>query len=215
LPSEIATLAGGLLDQQELQVASSLAAVLSDDESIPEAFVESMIDRILPAYWDIKDDRPQNVDPSPIFRPLYYLHGYSNLADFGKFTREFVEMLSAHLEACMHWLTPSRPEEWSGGKEFGGLIGQLRDAGILSPILASGLESFDRVAIAPSKHSVSESPDRSRNDEGFSIEDAALLLMITRKLSIQLFELLNSQGVTIEHRWPPLKSEPLAQDPQL
>jgi len=214
LPSEIATLAGGLLDQQELQVASALAAILSDDESIPDAFVESLVDRILPAYWDIKDDRPPNVDPSPIFRPLYYLHGYSNLADFGKFTREFVEMASAHLEACMHWLTPSPPEEWSGGKEFHGLIGQLRDAGVLSPALASGLESFDRVAIAPSQHTGPGSPDLSQKDAGFSIEDAAVLLMITRKLSMQLFELLNSHGVTIEHRWPPLKPEPLARDPQ-
>lgn len=205
MPSEIAVLADRLLDQQELKAASGLAVVLRDDESIPDIFVESMTDRILPAYWDIKEDRPQNVDPSPIFRPLYYLHGYSNLADFGEFTREFVEMASAHLEACMHWLTPSPPEEWSGGKEFGGLIVKLRDAEVLSPSLARDLQSFDRIANGPSKDSGSENPDRSRRDGGVGIEDAALLLMITRKLSMQLFEVLNSNGVTIEHLWPPLR----------
>jgi len=202
LPTEVAKLADRLLDQKELKVASDLAKILSDDESLEIQLVGSMVDKILPAYWDIKDEREPQIDPSPIFRPLYYLHGYSNLADFGKFTGELVEMASAHLEACMQWLTLTPAEEWNGGRDFSKLITLLRDADVLPPRLAGDLQDFDRVANAPPEDSGSESPGRPR----FSIEDAALLLIITRKLSIQLFELLNSHGVTIEHPWPPLKA---------
>ncbi len=202
MPSKVATLADHLLNQEELKLASSLAATLGDDESLQEALVGSMVDKILPAYWEIQETRPQNVDPSPIFRPLYYLHGYSNLADFGKFTRDFVEMAEAHLEACLHWLTPHPPEDWSGGKDLERLIVSLRDEGILPPTLAGDLESFDKIVNVPSGASGSGSPDKPQ----FSIEEAALLLMITRKLSMQLFDVLNSHGVTIEHLWPEIKS---------
>ena len=186
-------------------MASGLAAILSDDESIPDMLVGSMIDGILPAYWEMGDDRPSGVDPSPIFRPLYHLHGYSNLAGFGGFTREFVEMASAHLEACMHWLTPSPPEDWSGGKDFGRLVVQLRETGILSPSLAADLESFDNVANKSGPQSPEPVEQSRQGPAVFSIEDAALLLMVTRKLSVQLFEVLNANGVKIEHLWPPLK----------
>jgi len=200
LPSQVAALANRLLDRQELKVASDLAAILGDDESLEEALVGSMVDRILPAYWEIQEDRPDRVDPSPIFRPLYQLHGYSNLADFGKFTNDFVKMAEAHLEACLHWLTPYPPAEWSGGKDFDRLIVGLEEEKVLPPRLARDLRSFDRLV------NVASASAGSLDQPRFSIEDAAQLLMITRKLSIQLFDVLKSRGVTIEHPWPPLKT---------
>ena len=210
MPSDIATLARRMLDEQELLLAAHLTFILEDDSLDAGRFVEA----IIPVYWETVGNHQQTLDPDPIFRPLYYVEGYAGTHDFGRFTRIFIDVASAHIEGCLKWLTPSPPQHRGGYGLFGELVVRLRDPGILDASLAENLLFFNKIVNVPSKHFGALFTEHSRLDERtFSIEDAAFSLIMTRKLSIQLFDLLVARGVPLKHHWPPFRPEWLTWKP--
>lgn len=201
-----------MLDEEELVLAYHLSDILENDELDAGLFVAT----ILPVYFEVEGDRARTLRPDPIYRPLYYVHVYADKQDFGGYSRIFMDMASAHIEGCLKWLTPNPPEYRSGGGPFGTLVVALHKAGILGAELSEYLRDFNASVNVPSKHFAADFLDRSYLDKRtFSVDDAALSLIMARKLSVQLFDLLVARGVSLPQLWPPFKQEWLSWSPKI
>ena len=92
----------------------------------------------------------------------------------------------------------------------------LHKAGILGAELSEYLRDFNASVNVPSKHFAADFLDRSYLDKRtFSVDDAALSLIMARKLSVQLFDLLVARGVSLPQLWPPFKQEWLSWSPKI
>ena len=69
----IERLAVDLLDERELQLAERLRLLLDDDTYD----AESLVAEIIPIYWERVGDIELTLSPDNIYRPLYYIHGWS------------------------------------------------------------------------------------------------------------------------------------------
>jgi hypothetical protein len=196
-------LAHDLLDQRELKLAEHLALLLNDDRFDSGSLIEDMI----PIYWEQVDDRLRSLDPDAIYRPLYYIHSHGSLRDFKDTTRTYMTFLSGHLEGCLVNLTPSPPQYRGTHRPFGSLVMQLQSSGILSAELADQLLRFNTAFNVPSKHFDAYIPTRWLDERTFSVMETAYAFMLMRTLSIKLFILLKANGVILPHDWPDFKIE--------
>ena len=202
-PVNIELLADDLLDQREIQLAEHLATLL-DDDKIDSG---SLIEDIIPIYWEKVDDRLRSLDPDAIYRPLYYIYSYGSLPDFRSRTRTYITFVSNHLEGCLINLTLSPPRYRGTRRPFGGLVNQLQTSGILSAELASQLLRFNALFNVPSKHFNAYTPIHWLDERTFNVIETAYAFMLMRTLSIKLFVLLNANGITLPHDWPDFKNE--------
>jgi len=200
---DIELLADDLLDQREIQLAEHLATLL-DDDKIDSG---SLIEDIIPIYWEKVDDRLRSLDPDAIYRPLYYIHSYGSLRYFRSRTRTYITFVSNHLEGCLINLTPSPPRYRGTHRPFGGLVNQLQTSGILSAELANQLLRFNALFNVPSKHFNAYTPTHWLEERTFNVMETAYAFMLMRTLSIKLFVLLNANGITLPHDWPDFKNE--------
>ncbi len=203
LSTDIELLAHDLLDQRELQLAERLALLLDDDKFDSGSLIED----IIPIYWEQVDDRLRSLDPDAIYRPLYYIHLFGSLRDFRDSTRTYMTFLSGHLEGCLINLTPSPPRYRGTHRPFGGLVGQLQTSGVLSTELADQLWRFNAAFNVPSKHFSAYIRTRWLDERTFSVTETAYAFMLMRTLSIKLFVLLKANGVILPHDWPDFKNE--------
>jgi hypothetical protein len=104
--SVIEQLAVDLLDKLELQLAERIETLLGDDRWNSGSLIED----IIPIYWEQVGDRLRNLSPGIIYRPLYYVHMYGSLRNFKDKTRAFITSISSHLEGCLLSLTSSPPK---------------------------------------------------------------------------------------------------------
>ena len=201
--SAIERLAADLLDKSELQLAERLETLLGDDRWDSSSLIED----IIPIYWERVEDRPRNLSPGIIYRPLYYVHGFGSLRNFKDKTRAFMTFISGHLEGCLLSLTPSPPRYGSPPRPFGGLVGPLKNAGILSDELADQLWRFNEAINVSSKHFNAYMPTDWLDERTFTVREAACALLLMRTLSIRLFALLQANGVVMPRGWPDFKTE--------
>ena len=199
--SEIEQLALDLLDQRELQLAKHLSLLLGDDKWD----VGPLVEEILPVYWEKMGDILQNLEPGSIYRSLYYIHKYSAEGNFKNCTRSYMTFISNHLEGCLLYLTPFPPEHRGPSKPFGRLVKPLKQAGVLSEELAEQLWKFNAAVNVPSKHFDAYMPTRRLDERTFSVMEAAYAFVLMRRLSMQLFGLLQANGVSLPHGWPEFK----------
>lgn len=209
--SDIERFAVEILDQRELQLARHLALLLDDDSCDSSSLVED----IIPIYWQQVGDICQNLHPGNIYRPLYYIHSWSSLGDFKNRTRAYIDVISSHLEGCLENLTPFPSEDRAISKTFGPLVARLKKAGVLSPDFADQLWKFNAVINVPAKHFGAYAPTRRLDERTFTVMETTCALVIMRKLSIQLFELLKANGITLPHEWPEFKDEWLSWSPKI
>ncbi len=207
--SAITDLANEMLDEKELKLADHLALLLADDRFDSGSFILTTI----PMYWETVGDRSRSLEPDPIYRPLYYVHGYGGTRNFEEKTRVFIDNVSAHIEGCLLYLTPSPPRFRAPTRPFGGLVAQLKESGILSDELAGDLWKFNEVANVPSKHFGAYTPTPWLDERTFSIKEAAYAFVMMRKLAIQLFALLKTNGADLPHYWPEFKEDWLVLSP--
>ena len=191
-------LAQEILNENEFLLAQFLSELLSDPKC---KFVSVLVEEILPVYYEKRGEGSYTLDPDPIYRPLYYIHQYSWMRGFERFTRAFVAMTGAHIEGCLVWLTKTPPRFRSPSKTFGPLVYRLHQEKVLPEKLAVKLLKFNNIANIPAKHFTAFSNSRSIDDRTFSVFEAALDFVLMRNLSIQLFDLLQSQGVALPHLW--------------
>jgi len=201
--SAIERLAIGILDQRELKLADQLALLLDDDRWDSGSLIED----IIPIYWEQVGDRLRNLSPGIIYRPLYYVHMFGSLANFRDKTRAFMESISGHLEGCLLSLTPSPPEYGSPPKPFGRLVKRLKSAGVLSDELADQLWRFNESINVSSKHFDAYMPTNWLDERTFSVKETTYAFLLMRKLSIQVFALLKASGVALPQSWPDFKTE--------
>lgn len=201
--SEIKRLAYALLNKKELTLAEHLALVLNDNKLDSG----SLIQDIMPIYWEKVDDRLRNLWPGNIYRPLYYVHLRGSQYSFKDNTRMFLSAISGHLEGCLLYLTSSPPEHRTAQRPFGRLVEPLRNAGILSTELADRLWKFNAAINVPSKHFSAYSPTRWLDERTFSVKEAAYAFLIMRKLSIELFMLIETHHIILPQSWPDFKDE--------
>lgn len=201
--TEIEVLATGLLNQQELQLAERLALLL-DDDTLDSG---SLIEDIIPIYWERVVDRLRNLSPGIIYRPLFYVHSQGSLRKFKNRTRTFMTFISSHLEGCLLCLTSSPPRYGSPPRPFGRLVGPLKNAGVLSDELADQLWRFNEAINVSSKHFNAYMPTDWLDERTFTVKEAACAFLLMRKLSIRLFALLQANGVILPHGWPDFKTE--------
>jgi hypothetical protein len=203
---DIIHLADSILDEKERELAEHLAKLLDNDRFD----AASLIVEILLKYWR-EDNTEQTLEPREVYRPLYYLHGWGEFAErhFKRITRSYIEMAFQHLEGCLSWLsriTPQVPRSLSS-KPFGVLVRGLEKSEALPSKLAEQLSAFNSIANVPAKHMKAALLNSELDKRTFSVIDASLSLIIMRKLSMQMFQLLQAQRVVIPAMWKVLNED--------
>ena len=200
----IEQLAVELLDEREWLLVKRLALILDDDAYD----AGSLIVEIIPIYKERVGDREQTLFPDNIYRPLYYIHGWSTTGYFRDSTRAYMMVISGHLEGCLMYLTSSPPSQYGvPSKPFGRLVGPLKASGILSAELAAQLWKFNAAVNVPSKHFSTYTPTHWVNERTFSVLETTCALVMMRKLSMKLFAILKSKGVALPQGWPEFKNQ--------
>ena len=208
--NNIELLASNLLAPKELELAKHLAILLGDNQYD----VQSLVQEIIPIYWEHSGNIDVTLSPDSIYRSLYYIHTFCNRLDFKEITRDYVKRICSHLEACLLYLTLTPPSSRYLDGTFGSLIAPLNRAGKLTDTLAGNLRKFNEAVNISSKHPHTYMPARKLNERTFSVLDAAYSLVIMRKLSKELFGILKSNGVLLPQDWPEFKDEWLTRYPK-
>lgn len=192
-------LASQMLDDDEFKLSLYLSELLEN----PKCYlVTALVEDILPKYSEKREGSSYTLEPDPIYRPLYYLHTHTVVPNFKSITRHYISLTGAHIEGCLYWLTKAAPKFRKPPKPFGGLIVTLNKNGILPDKLSIELMEFNKIVNVRAKHFTAYHLPRSLIDERtFSCFDAALTLIMMRKLSMQLFDLLISRGVNLPQQW--------------
>lgn len=196
--SIIEKLAVDVLNVQELKLAKHLDLLLSDDSFN----LGPLIEDILPIYWTKVGDVLENLQPSNIYRPLYYIH-----LTIKNNTRAYMRTYSNHLEGCLQQLTPKPRKSRGFSNTFGPVVVNLSKRGVIPPSLSSQLFRFNEVINVPSKHPGVYIPTNRLDERTFSVSDIAYAFVIMRMLSIGLFSLLKGAGVFLPEEWPVFKDE--------
>jgi len=200
----IEQLAADLLDEREWQLANRLALILDDDAYD----ASSLVEEIIPIYWERVGDRKRTLLPDNIYRPLYYIHRWSNNRNFRDSTRGYMMFISAHLEGCLMYLASSPPSRRGvSPRPFGRLVDPLKRSGILSSELANHLWRFNAAINIPSKHFDAYIPTHWLDERTFSVFETSCAFVMMRKLSMQLFAILKVNGVALPYGWPEFKDE--------
>lgn len=201
----ISQLASEALDERELQLAERLAFLLDDDKWDAASLIES----IIPVYWERVDEWDQTLDPDNVFRPLYYIHGKAtvNSENFRENTRAYMLFISGHIEGCLQQLMPLPRDDRKISKTFGPLVARLKKEGVLPVNLAEQLWKFNEAINVPSKHFGAYIPTRRLRERTFSVIETTWALVLMRRLSMQLFDLLNTKDKSLPRQWPALKEE--------
>jgi hypothetical protein len=201
----ISELANEVLDKRELQLAERLAHLFDDDKWDAASLIES----IIPVYWEHVDDLDRTLDPDSVFRPLYYIHIHAgtNSKAFRENTRSYMLSISGHIEGCLQQLMPLPTDDRKISKAFGPLVARLKKEEILPEDLAKLLWKFNEAINIPSKHFGAYIPTRRLKERTFSVIETAWALVIMRKLSMQLFDLLKTRGRTLPRQWPAFNEE--------
>jgi len=201
----ISELASEALDERELHLAHHLACLLYDDRWDAASLIES----IIPVYWERVDEWEQTLDPDNVFRPLYYIHGKATRSSeiFRENTRAYMTFISGHIEGCLQQLTPPPRGDRKMSRTFGRLVKRLEDDGVLPSELAGHLWEFNDAINVASKHFDAYMPTRRLRERTFSVMETTWALVLMRKLSMQLFDLLEIRGRPLPRRWPAFKEE--------
>ena len=201
----ISQLANKALDERELQLAEHLAFLLDDDKWD----AASLIGSIIPVYWERVDERDRTLDPDNVFRSLYYIHVNAsvNSKAFRRNTRAYMIYISNHIEGCLQQLMLLPRNDRGLSKTFGPLVAQLKKKGILPEELTGQLWEFNDAINVPSKHLGAYIPTRRLKERTFSVIETAWALILMRKLSMQLFDLLITMGRPLPKQWPVFKDE--------
>jgi hypothetical protein len=187
------------LDKKELELSEYLSRLLENPKYV---YAVVLVTEILPTFSEEHDGYSRTLEPDPIYRPFYYLQMYANSQHFKENTRIFLINASGHIEGCLLWLTRTPPRFRGSSVPFGGLVHELLKEGILSGELAQQLLRFNSLFNVPAKHMTAYFQPHSRLDERtFSCLDASSGFMIMRKLSIELFKILEARGVRLPHGW--------------
>ncbi len=200
MDSEIELLAHRILDEREVSLGSRLTVLLGD----PQWDSGSLISDIIPQYWE----GAHSIDPQFIYRPLYYLWLYGSRAHFQDYSRPFVSNVAMHTEGCLHELALTVKAR-SATVPFGPLAHRLLKENILTENLAHCLLEFNRAVVVPAKHLTAHYySNPSRLDERtFKVRDAALAFTMMRRLSIDLFALIEGRGTKLPHHWKEFRDE--------
>lgn len=187
------------LSPDELRLARHVSDVLSNSRLDSGALVLE----IIPRYWEKKGPTYLTLSPDGVYRPFLYIHGYAGRRDFKSLTRTFIANVCAHLEGCVQQLSPSPPEHRGTTEPFGRLVRSLERTRALPRDLGQRLSRFNAVFNIPSKHPQTAIGARRTDERMFSVLDAAYSLIVMRRLSIELFDLMRLKGVVLPYAWPP------------
>ena len=211
MPGGIGLLARDLLDERELQLGRHLADLIGEKGG---GCARSLIVDILPTE---ADGTHGTMVPGMVYRPLVYLCRSSDAKEFEKVVGAFLEMISAHIEGSLRWLSAPRPTAATGSSgSFGSLAIELYRKGILPQALADQLVRFNKALGMKSTRGATGyrvgvvAP--GSGGEGSEDLEAALALVVMRKLSIQLFSLFKSRGINLPKGWSEFKEEWLIWD---
>lgn len=198
----IGTLADIILGDKEEALAWHLSVVMGDDKY--DAL--TMLAVVLPKYWEAREDGKGRspLPPRSVFRRLYYVHSTGGMRGFHRFTRDFLADVAGHLEGCLfHLYYADADPHANPNLTMGALTEKLRATGAISQELAAQLQAYNRTVNVSSKHFESFPLPENLDERTFSVYDAALALVMMRKLSMQLFPLLRQKGLIGDVDWPP------------
>ncbi len=201
--SEIERFAFDLLDQRELRLVDHLSLLLGDDKWD----AGPLVGEILPIYWEKVGNRSQNCQPGNIYRPLNYVHVWSSQGGFKNSTRAYMDVISSHIEGCLQNLLKLPTQGRAMSRAFGPAVERLKKQKILSVEFAEQLWRFNEVINVPAKHFGAYAPTNWLDERTFSVIETVYAIVIMRKLSIQLFTLLEAILVSLPHGWPEFKDE--------
>jgi len=167
---------------------------------------------ILPRYWKKEGNITMALPPRSIFKALSYVNQTAATREFAGKTRDFLKDIFGFLEGCLFHLYTKASPYASPNLPFGKLVEALHKQGVLSDELARQLGAYNRVVNVSSKN-FDAFPMTERLDQStFSVNDAANVFVMMRKLAIPLFILLKKKGV-LEAEWPPFDERWLTRSP--
>ena len=115
--------------------------------------------------------------------------------------------ISGHIEGCLQQLMPLPRDDRKISKTFGPLITRLKKEGVLPADLAEQLWKFNEAINVSSKHFGAYIPTRRLGERTFSVIETTWALVLMRRLSMQLFDLLKTRGKPLPRQWPAFKEE--------
>jgi hypothetical protein len=200
-----------LLSPEEIELSKHLSRLLAGSRTDAAALVLE----IVPKYWEGEYPTQENLEPTGVYRPFYYVHGYAGRSDFAEVTRGFLNNVGSHLEGCAQELRDNARKKQIGGKTLGQLALSLKKAGVLPEGLSNQLLAFNDLVYIPSKHSGAFAPNRSLTVRTYSIDDTSTAFLWMRSLSLSLFPLMKASGISLAEDWPAFDSRWLAWEPQV
>ncbi len=190
--------AASVLDENEMKLAKHLSVLLDNDKYD----AASLIAEILPGGGTFT---AYPISIRSVYRSIYYLYSYATCDSdwFRLHTRGYVSMTFHHLEGCLHWLATNTPGVTQSllRQPFGALVKGLGKLGALHIPLNEHLTNFNLVANVPAKHMNAILLDSDLDKRSFSVLDASLALILMRKFSMQMFDILRNNGETIPQEW--------------
>lgn len=192
--NSLSRLANQLLTLEELGVAARLEHLIGRDKKRQTL---ALLGAMFPKYW--RDDVGlRTYWPDSVYRTIYYLTAFSDYVDH---TRGQIQYMGQHLEGLLGLLASRRVQRPI--KPLGRQVRELLKRGVLPVDLAEALFDFNEALNNPGKHSSDDPLLPSRMDQRrFSTHDTLLALLIMRRVSTRLFDVLEANGVHLPEGWP-------------
>lgn len=198
--SSIESLADILLDGKEKALAYHLNVIMGNDKYDALLFLAL----ILPKYWNGEGKSRSSLPPRSVFKRLYYVHQTGGMREFREKTRDFMIDIAGYLEGCLYHLYVEGAGPYPHPNlPFGPLVERLRRRGIIPEGLVLQLKAYNKAVNVPSKHFDAFPVPERLDERTFSVYDAALAFVMTRKISLQLFPIMRAKGIIGDVDWPP------------
>jgi hypothetical protein len=187
MQSQIADLVNSLLNKDEIAIAERLDLLIENEEMFK---AWALLEQIFPVFWIVEGKYLYTRKPVFVYRTIYYLN---HPHEFFRNPRYMIFMMGNHLEGLLvHLLNlHNRP--------LGDLSHYLSKTNQTE--LSEYLLKFNAI-YRRTKHMSGDPFLETRLDQRtFSPREAVYCLLITRNLSIRLFDLLKKAGKPLSEEW--------------
>lgn len=177
---QITELSKALLDEKEIAVAERLDFLIKNNE-MWKAW--ALLEQILPVFWIVEGEYLHSRAPVFVYRTIYYLN---HPQEFVRSPRYMIFMMGNHLEGLLVYLLDLHNRPLGSLSQYLPKINQKE--------LSVSLLKFNNIYRRTKHMSGDPFLETRLNKRTFSAREAIFCLMVTRSLSIKLFDLAKKAG---------------------
>ena len=188
MQNQIEALVNSLLDDNEIAIAERLDFLIENEKEMWKAW--ALLEQILPVFWIVEGEYLHTRAPAFVYRTIYYLN---HPQEFVRNPRYMIFMMGNHLEGLLVHLLNLRNRPLGDLSHYLSKFNQAE--------LSAYLLKFNAI-YCRTKHMSGDPFLETRLDQKtFSTREAVYCLLITRNLSIRLFDLLKKAGKPLSEDW--------------